>query len=109
MVQEIPISGDSIELRFYDNAIVDGDSIAIFLNNRLLDEHIRLAEKAYIMKLAVATLQESNELVMVAENLGSIPPNTALMVAIVDGKRYETRLESTEQSSAVIRFVRKEP
>lgn len=107
VVQEIPVSGDSIELRFYDNAIVDGDSIAIFLNNRLMAEHIRLTEKAYTIKLAVATLQESNELVMVAENLGSIPPNTSLMVANVDGKRYEARLESTEQSSAVIRFVRK--
>ena len=109
VMQEIPISGDSIELRFYDNAIVDGDSIAIFLNNRLVDEHIRLTEKAFTIKLAVATLQESNELAMVAENLGSIPPNTSLMVAIVDGKRYETRLESTEQSSAVIRFVRQKP
>lgn len=109
VVQEIPVSGDSIELRFYDNAIVDGDSIAIFLNNRLMAEHIRLTEKAYTMKLGVATLQESNDLVMVAENLGSIPPNTSLMVAIVDGKRYETRLESTEQSSAVIRFVREKP
>ncbi|MEO9022755.1 MAG: hypothetical protein ABI290_11535 [Ginsengibacter sp.] len=109
VMQEIPVSGDSIELRFYDNAIVDGDSIAIFLNNRMLAEHIRLAETAYIIKLSVATLQESNELVMVAENLGSIPPNTSLMVAIVDGKRYETRLESTEQSSAVIRFIRQKP
>lgn len=108
VVQEIPVSGDSIELRFYDNAIVDGDSIAIFLNNRLMAEHILLTEKAYTMKLAVATLQELNELVMVAENLGSIPPNTSLMVAIVDGKRYEARLESTEQSSAVIRFIRQE-
>ena len=108
VMQEIPISGDSIELRFYDNAQVDGDSIAIFLNNRLLYEHIRLSDKAYTITLAVATLQQSNELVMVAENLGSIPPNTSLMVAMVDGKRYETRLESTEQSSAVIRFIRKE-
>ena len=109
VMQEIPLSGDSIELRFYDNAIVDGDSIAIFLNNQMIAEHIRLAETAYTIKLAVATLQDSNELVMVAENLGSIPPNTSLMVAIVDGKRYETRLESTEQSSAVIRFVRQKP
>jgi len=106
VMQEIPVSGDSIELRFYDNAIVDGDSIAIFLNNRLMAEHIRLTEKAYTMKLAVSDLQASNELVMVAENLGSIPPNTSLMVAMVDGKRYEARLESTEQSSAVIRFIR---
>lgn len=107
LMQEIPISGDSIELRFYDNAEIDGDSIAIFLNSQLLVEHVRLTEKAYIIKLPVATLLESNELVMVAENLGSIPPNTSLMIAMVDGKRYEVRLESTEQSSAVIRFTQK--
>lgn len=108
VMQEIQISGDSIELKFYDNAEVDGDSIAIFLNDQLLYEHVRLTDKGYTIMLAVATLQPSNELVMVAENLGSIPPNTSLMVAMVDGKRYETRLESTEQSSAVIRFVRKD-
>jgi hypothetical protein len=109
ILQEIPVSGDSIELRFYDNAEIDGDSISIFLNGKLLYEHIRLTEKAYLIKLAVADLQQSNELIMVAENLGSIPPNTSLMVAMVDGKRYEARLESTEQSSAGIRFIRKKP
>ncbi len=106
ILKEIPVQGDSIELRFYDNAEVDGDSISIFLNNRLLYEHIRLTEKAYIIKLAVSSLQETNELIMVAENLGSIPPNTAYMVCLVGAERYETRLESTEQSSAGIRFLR---
>jgi len=56
--------------------------------------------------LPVADLQQSNELVMVAENLGSIPPNTSLMIAMVAGKRYEARLASTENSSALIRFVK---
>jgi len=106
LTTEIPLSGDSIELRFYDNAIVDGDSISLFLNNKLLFEHIRLLGKAYIIKLAVNDLQEGNELIMVAENLGSIPPNTAYMVAIVDEKRYEARLESTEGSSAMVRFIK---
>ncbi len=106
VMQEIPISGDTIELRFYDNAEIDGDSIAVFLNNQLTEEHIRLTEKAYIIKLPVASLNEINELVMVAENLGSIPPNTSLMIAMVNGKRYEVRIVSTEQSSGVIKFVR---
>ncbi len=105
--QEIPVTGDSIELRFYDNAEVDGDSISLFLNDRLIFKHIRLTEKAFIIKLAVAELKDSNDLIMVAENLGSIPPNTSYMLAIVDRIRYEARLESTEQSSAGIRFVRK--
>ena len=102
----IPIKGDSIELRFYDNAEIDGDSIAVFLNGRLLKEHILLAEEAYTMKIAVTDLQSDNELVMVAENLGSIPPNTSLMVAIVEDKRYEAHLQSTEGSSALVRLVK---
>jgi hypothetical protein len=102
----IPVKGDSIELRFYDNAEIDGDSIAVFLNGRLLKEHILLAEEAYIMKIAVTDLQSDNELVMVAENLGTIPPNTSLMVAIVGDKRYEAHLQSTEGSSALVRLVK---
>jgi hypothetical protein len=102
----IPVKGDSIELRFYDNAEIDGDSIAVFLNGRLLKEHILLAEEAYTMKIAVTDLQSDNELVMVAENLGSIPPNTSLMVAIVEDKRYEAHLQSTEGSSALVRLVK---
>lgn len=104
--QVIPIKGDSIELRFYDNAEIDGDSIAVFLNGRLLQEHILLTEQAYIMKIAVTDLQPDNELVMVAENLGTIPPNTSLMVAVVEEKRYEAHLQSTEGSSALVRLVK---
>lgn len=104
---EIPVAGDSVELRFYDNAQIDGDSISLFLNDKLIFQHIRLTEKAYIIKLPVEELNASNELIMVAENLGSIPPNTSYMVAMVGEKRYEARLESTEGSSAMIRLIRK--
>jgi hypothetical protein len=72
----------------------------------LLYEHIRLTGNAYIIKLPVASLSESNELIMVAENMGSIPPNTSYMVAIVEGKRTDAYLASTEGSSAMIRFVK---
>ena len=103
---EIPVSGDSIELHFYDNGQVDGDSISLFLNDKLIFEHIRLTDKAYSIKLSVRELKSSNELIMVAENLGSIPPNTSYMVATVADKMYEARLESTEGSSAVVRLVK---
>ena len=104
LTKEIPITGDSIELRFYDNAEIDGDSISLFLNDQLIFQHIRLTGNAYIIKLAVSELKETNELIMVAENLGSIPPNTSYMVAVMGDKRYDARLESTEGSSAMIRL-----
>lgn len=101
---EIPLEGDSIELRFYDNAQVDGDSISLFLNNKLLFTHVRLTDKPYTIKLPVNEMEDTNELTMVAENLGSIPPNTSYMVAILGDKRYNAQLASTENSSAMIRL-----
>lgn len=106
LIKSIPLSGDSIELRFYDNAEIDGDSISLFLNDKLIFSHIRLTGNAYSIKLAVAEMWDTNELIMVAENLGTIPPNTSYMVAIVDNKRYGAYLASTEGSSAMVSFFK---
>ncbi len=108
LTTELPLLGDTIEIHFYDNAEIDGDSISLFMNNRLVFEHVKLSDKPHIVKFAVTELSETNELVMVAENLGAIPPNTSYMIAYVNGVRYTANLESTENSSAMIRFVRKE-
>lgn len=105
--KEIPIAGDSIQLHFYDNAEVDGDSITLYLNNKIIFTHVRLTASPFSVTLPVKELATTNDLVMVAENLGSIPPNTAFMIAMVDGSRYEAYLESTEGSSSLIRFTKK--
>ncbi|NTS39595.1 hypothetical protein HRG84_01655 [Flavisolibacter sp. BT320] len=100
----IPVQGDSISLSFYDNAIVDGDSISLFLDGRMLFTHVKLSDKPYTVKIAVADIGEESELTMVAENLGAIPPNTSYMVALVGDKRHIANLSSTEDTSAVIRL-----
>ena len=101
---EIPLTADTIELRFFDNVQVDGDSITLFLNEKLIFTHIRLTEKPFVIRLAANDLADTNELTMVAENLGLIPPNTAYMVAIVGDKRYDINLSSTEETSGMIRL-----
>lgn len=107
LVTEVPMQGDSIEIRLFDNGVVDGDSISLFLNNELLVKNIGLTARAYVVKLAVNSLPDNAELTMVAENMGSIPPNTALMIAVSGDQRYQARLESTEQSSAMIRLLKR--
>jgi hypothetical protein len=42
---------------------------------------------------------------MYAENLGEIPPNTALMVVNDGEKRYEVRISSDLKNSGTIHFV----
>jgi hypothetical protein len=106
LTMELPLEGDTIEIHFYDNAEIDGDSISLFMNNKLIFEHVRLSDKPYIIRFAADELNETSELVMVAENLGAIPPNTSYMVAYINKQRYTANLESTEGSSAMIRFVR---
>jgi hypothetical protein len=105
----LPIAGDSIELQFFDNAEIDGDSISLFLNGKLIFEHVRLSAEPFVLKLAVADLSTDSELAMVAENLGAIPPNTSFMMAYVNGERFTARLESTEKTTAVIRFQKGPP
>jgi hypothetical protein len=50
----------------------------------------------------IDAMDPHHELVMVADNLGSIPPNTSLMVVTANNKRYEIFISSSEQKNAKI-------
>ncbi|HEU4859034.1 MAG TPA: hypothetical protein VFT15_04325, partial [Chitinophagaceae bacterium] len=51
--------------------------------------------------------KEINEITMFADNLGTIPPNTALMIVNDGKKRYELRLTSNFEKNATIRIKKK--
>lgn len=105
--KEIEIEGDSILVDFYDNGEVDGDSISVFFNDELYGANLRLSTKSIHMKIGLDTTREINTLAMFANNLGSIPPNTALMLISDGKKRYEVRLSSNLEKSAAVRLKRK--
>lgn len=105
---DIPSFHEEIRVDFYDNGEIDGDTISVFFNNKLVLSGKRLTDKPLSLNLKLDPGKEDNELVMYADNLGSIPPNTALMVVTIDGKRYEVYITSTEKSSGTIRFRKKE-
>jgi hypothetical protein len=58
-------------------------------------------------RLGLDQTKELNEVAMFANNLGSLPPNTALMVVSDGKKRYEVRLSSSLDKNAVVRIRRK--
>jgi hypothetical protein len=106
---EYEVESDSIRLSFYDNGEIDGDSISVFVNNNLVLSHQGLDAKAFNLYLHLDTTREVNEISMFAENLGRIPPNTALMV-VTDGKnRYEVFMSSSLTENATIELRRKKP
>lgn len=107
LIKTIEIDSTSFTVDLYDNGEIDGDSISLFFNGRLLLSHKRLTDKAIRLTLNIDENQPVNELIMYAENLGTIPPNTALMVVNDMENRYEVRISSDLQKSGVIRFVHK--
>ena len=66
----------------------------------------KLAPSAFAIIGDVALDDENDvyDIIMYAENLGAIPPNTALMIVQVKNKRYEINVTSTEQTSGAVRF-----
>ena len=109
VAEEIAVSSDSLKVDFYDNGEVDGDSISVFFNNQLLAFNRKISTRAIHFDLVLDSTKEVNELTMFADNLGAIPPNTALMLVYDGKKRYEVRLSSNLEKNATIRIKRKAP
>jgi len=107
VADEITVNSDSLKIDFYDNGEVDGDSISVFFNNQLMAFNRRISARSVHIDLVLDNTKEINELSMFADNLGSIPPNTALMLIHDGKKRYEVRLSSNFEKNAVVRIKRK--
>lgn len=107
VLKTIDIENETFKVDLYDNGDIDGDSISLFFNGKLILAHKRLSDKALTLTLDVDNERDMNELIMYADNLGSIPPNTALMVVTDGNKRYEVRISSDLEKSGSIRFVHK--
>ncbi len=108
IAEEITVESDSISVDFYDNGEVDGDSISVFFNKKLLAFSQKLTTQAIHFNLVLDSTLEVNELSMHADNLGSIPPNTALMIVRDGNKRHQIRLTSDLSKTGTIR-IRKKP
>lgn len=103
-IEVIELDVPQFRVELYDNGQVDGDTVSLFFNNRLMVAQKRLSTTPISLDLVIDRSKPDNELVMYAENLGSIPPNTALMVVTARDKRYEVNITSTEDVNGAVRF-----
>lgn len=109
LVKTIVVEDENIQVDLFDNGTIDNDTISVFHNNQQIVKHGRLAFNPISIKIKCSPEENIHELVVVAENLGEIPPNTALMVITAGKKRYEVFLSSNENRNAkvVIEYVPK--
>lgn len=104
VIRTIEVTGPSIQIDIYDNGQVDGDTVSIFLNEKLLVPKKMLTANPISLNIKLDDEDNTYDLIMFAESLGTIPPNTAFMLITTSTARYEINISSTEQTSGAIRF-----
>ena len=107
-IQSVNYSSDSLVLTLYDNGEVDGDTVSVLMNGEVIMPRVGLTTNAVRKTIYTKDLPDSIQIVMYAETLGSLPPNTGLLI-VYDGKdRYEIRFSGDLKKNAAIVFRRKE-
>lgn len=98
-------SRKKLKIKVWDAGDTDGDIISFLINGEIVETNIPLIRKKKTFKVPLNV--GTNYLVMHAENLGSIPPNTCSML-VKDGRQKITvKLESGMDYSGAVKIVRK--
>jgi hypothetical protein len=107
-IQSVNYSSDSLVISLYDNGEVDGDTVSVLMNGNVIMPMVGLSTNPVRKTIYTKDITDSIQIVMYAENLGNLPPNTGLLI-VYDGKqRYEIRFSGDLKKNAAIVFKKKE-
>jgi hypothetical protein len=97
----IEVKSSNIKIKIWDNGTVDGDVATLYLNGERILHNYRVSKRR--IGIPVSLAQNDNFLVLHAEDLGDIRPNT-VAVSIDDGEREQVIIVSSnlEESGAVM-------
>jgi len=105
LFQEITLSGDTLLIRLFDNGIIDNDTVSLFLNGQKYVSRQALRAQPYEFVIPIKEMYDTTDFVMLAESMGYIPPNTAMLRTNYDTVEQYIQMESTDTTSAMIRFL----
>lgn len=97
-----PAERDSIRIQLYDNGEIDDDSVSVYIDSVAILRGVKLT--AQPVEFTIAQTSQRFKVILAADNLGRIPPNTALMVIHTKLNRYEIHLSSSKEKNAVVDF-----
>lgn len=102
IIANIQVNTSNVKISFFDNGIVDNDTITVFvLPNKIIDKR-RVSNIPITIDLKFSNPFQKFEIISTANNLGEIPPNTALMVITVNNKRIEIPIMSDNKTNAKV-------
>jgi len=108
VIRSIYVQSDSLVLSLYDNGEIDGDTVSVVMNDRIIIARQGLGINAIKATVYVPRGQEDSvRLVMYAENLGRIPPNTGLLIVQDGDETHHIRFSGDYQKNSAVILRRK--
>lgn len=98
----IRTAAQTITIKIMDNGVVDGDTISILHNGNILVSRLGVKLEPAIFTLDIGENNSVHEITMIAHNLGSIPPNTALVIIEAGDKTYRFTASTDLQRNSVL-------
>src|SRR4030095_13260020 len=102
VIRTVLFKSDSLVLSLYDNGEIDGDTVSLVLNGNIILSRQGLTDKAIRKTIAASEIGDSSKLVLYAENLGRIPPNSGLLILQDGNERYQIRFSGDLQKNAAV-------
>ncbi len=106
-ISTLYFTSDSVTITLYDNGYVDGDTVSVLLNGNVIMGKEGLSTKPVTKTIYTTDVGDSMQIVMYAENLGTIPPNTGVLILLDGKKRYEVRFSGDLTKNAAITLRRR--
>jgi len=98
------VSSADIKVELFDNGEIDGDTVTVYHNKQRIIDRQGLTTQPILFTVKADAKNRVHEFILVANNLGRIPPNTALMRITAGLKVYELFASTSlsENASVVI-------
>lgn len=104
----IEVNSNVVQLEISDYLKEDGDIISVYHNRRPFIRNLEIVNKKSTHTLRLNRNLELHEIILYAENLGRIPPNTSTLT-VSDGEReHRVLIQSSREVSAVV-YLRYNP
>ncbi len=99
------VSSAEIKIELFDNGEIDGDTVTVYHNKQKIINRQLLGIQPLVYTIKTNTRDRVHEFVLVADNLGRIPPNTALMRITAGSKAYELFASTTLEANASVIII----
>ncbi len=102
LVNTFQITESHVKVELFDNGEVDSDAVSVYYNGRIIINNQVLTTKAITFYVDASPTNRHLELTLIAENEGSIPPNSALMRITAGDKQFEIFISTSMTKNAKI-------